>query len=152
VEPRSVAAVEQAGEILFAGTLGVLALLAWRVPVRRRRRALVVGFAALWLIAVAIFSSVLESEHSDVGPPSVACPVPGDDSSTSPSRWSWIPPGEVCELPAGDVGPTDLRIPFAGALLVIPVALIVAWPRRPRGVDAGVNRPDTGPPVGRHSS
>jgi hypothetical protein len=41
-----------------------------------------------------------------------------------------VPPGQVCEYPSGDVGPTYWRIPAALALGAIPVVTIAVWPRR----------------------
>jgi hypothetical protein len=129
---HSVGAMERWGEVVAAGTFGGLALLAWRITHPWTRGLFVATAFVVWIGSLLLFAGLLTLERTDIGTSSLTCPASGTDSTYYPSHWSWIPPGEVCERPTGDVGPTALRIPFAGALFVIPVVAVLAWPRRPR--------------------
>jgi hypothetical protein len=130
---RSVAGMEEVAEPVVLLLLVLLTVLAGRIHSRPARLLLVASAAAVWFTSVIGFVAVLGLEHSDVGPASLDCPVPGGDGSTgAPSRWTWIPPGEICEYASGEVRATYMRIPFALGLVVIPVVAVVAWPRRRR--------------------
>ena len=129
--PTTVACVTKVDGLVLIGSVVVLIALAWWMPLRSVRILLAVTAAVLWVIALLAFLGVLALESIDTGPASMGCPLPGgDDSAVAASHWSWVPPGEVCEYPSGEVGPSYWRIPAAIALLAIPAGTTSAWPRR----------------------
>ncbi len=104
--------------------------LAWLMRMRPLRVLFGVAAAVVWVAAVFGFFAVLAFEAFDVGQYPIECPVPGHDSDVVPSHWSWLPPGEVCEYPSGEVGPTYWRIPAAAFLIGFPFVAAAVWPRR----------------------
>ena len=130
---RSVAIVDKVRGLGLLAAVAALFALAWRVRTQPLRRMLIASAVAGWIVALFGFVLLLAVESSEVGTTSsVLCVEPGaSDSTFFPSRWSWLPPGRVCEFPSGDVGPTYLRIPAAVALVAIPTVPIVAVLRRP---------------------
>jgi hypothetical protein len=61
----------------------------------------VLGLAGLWLcwvgLAIGLAMSV-GNDASDNAQGSLACAVPGSDSTYGQSSWSWWPPGETCRF------------------------------------------------------
>jgi hypothetical protein len=121
----------------FLGLLwiaGVVALTvgAWRSPSRRTRTTAGVLAILFWCTATVAFLGLLAVEAGDSGSGMFGCAAPsGQSAEPPPSRWSWLPPGEVCEYASGDVDPTYWRIPAAVALLACPLIAAAFWPRRP---------------------
>jgi hypothetical protein len=122
--------------------IGVVGTTAWFVEIAFVRRMLLGMAILLWAIGCFAFIAVLAVEHSDVSRfGSISCPVSSADSTYAPSHWSSVPPGEVCEYAAGDVGPGYWRVVTAVGLIVLPLSAIVAWPRRrsPARAEVAVN-------------
>jgi hypothetical protein len=105
-----------------------LAVLAWFIPVKLVRGFLAFLAMTLWFACFFAFAGLLTFESID----SATCPI--EDSVYASSHWSWVPPGAVCEYPAGDAGPTYWRIPALLMLAAIPPLAVVAWPRRHQAI------------------
>jgi hypothetical protein len=118
--------------LVVIGVSLALVVLASRVANRWMRLIFAVAAGAIWLLSLFAFVGLLALEDFDVGPAAFLCPVPGQDSNYAPSHFSWIPPGEVCDFPSGDLGPTYWRIPAALALVAIPAAPFWVLPRKQR--------------------
>lgn len=112
-------------------TIGVLGGAAWRIEKTLTRRTLLGIAIFFWGVTCLAFAALLAMEHPDVSRlASISCPIAGTDSEFAPSHWSNFPPGEVCEYADGDVRPSYGRVVLAIGLIGLPVAAIVAWPRR----------------------
>jgi hypothetical protein len=121
------------GLLLIATVVG-LAYLAWRTPSPRARGTFAAAAILLWFVACIAFATLLGFEMVATGGTPATCTGHHvDDSDGAPSRWSWLPPGQVCEYPSGDSGPTYWRIPALAVLLVLPPFAAAKWPTRPMG-------------------
>lgn len=101
-----------------------LLVLAWYIPTKAVRALLATLAITLWFACSFAFVGLLTFEYIAT----TACPI--DDSVSAPGHWSWVPPGIVCEYPAGDAGPSYWRIPALVMLAAIPPIGVAAWPRR----------------------
>lgn len=114
--------------------IGVIcALVGVAACVRGRSVQRVLGVSLfLWVFATLAFAALLlwEAEGINGASDLNSCPVPGQDSTYAPSKWSWLPPGAVCEFKHGDVGPTWWRVPALFALIGAPVGAAVVAKRR----------------------
>jgi hypothetical protein len=118
---------------IVIGTVLVVALAAFTERASYRRLLLCVTATIMWALISFAFVGLLAFEHSNVDSRgSLDCPRDHDDSSYAPSRWSWMPPGEVCEYADGESGPSHGRIGFAIVSTVVLPATLFLWPRKQR--------------------
>ena len=85
----------------------------------------------VWGLSVLVTAVVLNYEHDGSKRDGIECQVRGgDDSQFEPGRWSWIPPGLVCNDPGGDATPTYWRVPWLLGFTVLPVDAAIAMRRK----------------------
>jgi hypothetical protein len=111
----------------------------------RRLGLWILGAVVIGLLPVNIaYFAFLGWEKSEVAKPdTLTCELPGQDSTYTPAKWQWMPPGRVC---VSDGRTFDE--PGAGRALVVvvlPAALvgsIVLLARQTRRAMANTDSPD----------